>query len=158
MSQTFHFGFTGTRDMPTKAQQEALETFLTEIYKDVLESGFSKAILHHGDCVGADDLAHKIATRLGMETHVYPYINLRYRAYNMGDYNEDPVRNPHQRNARIVAAATILVAVPNTYTHPGYGGTWWTIKDAERAGKDVFIVYPDGVVKVSSEPHESPIK
>lgn len=65
----------------------------------------------------------------------------------------DP-KPPMQRNRDIVALADKVIACPPNYERIKSGsGTWATIGFAERAGKPLAIVYPDGGCELKNVPN-----
>lgn len=144
-------GFTGTRDGMTWVQQGALDEYLQ------LEG----ATFHHGDCLGADEQADAIAWRYGLQRHIHPPVDPKLRAYchrirelDNGDrlYSEKPYLD---RNRDIVDACDVLVAAPKERPFgldavPGQwpkGGTWHTVRYAQRTRKPIVIVWANGSVE-----------
>jgi hypothetical protein len=56
-----------------------------------------------------------------------------------------PVKGPLARNRDIVHASDKLIAAPKSRTYRT-GGTWHTIGYAQKEGKPVTIVWPDGSI------------
>ncbi len=128
-------GFTGTRKGMTAMQKASVESWLTIF-------GFDW--FHHGDCVGADAEAHKIAVSLGYEIEIYPSTIKNKRAYCEGQIVREP-RHPLKRNHDIVNDVYIMIAAPKGYQEIKRGsGTWATIRYARKKKTGLFIVYPDG--------------
>ena len=126
-------GFTGTRFGMSATQIEWLEEFFKT--HDVTQ-------FHHGDCVGADEEAHKIADKVfGIKTFVHPPINEKHRAYCLGDviYLAKPYM---ERNKDIVLATDKLVAMPRTVGETNRSGTWSTVRYARKTHKDIHMVPP----------------
>jgi len=48
----YNYGFTGTKNGMTDKQKKTL--------KKILETSGNNFIMHHGDCIGADEEAHNI--------------------------------------------------------------------------------------------------
>lgn len=142
----YHIGFTGTREGLTQEQQEAL----TEVLGNMCaKRGW--CILHHGDCIGADEDAHDIATGLHpMSTHIHPPSDGSKRAHCVGGRESKP-RPYMKRNADIVKASSCLIACPlGAEGDHKRSGTWATVRMARRAGKHILIIYPDGKRNVES--------
>lgn len=109
---------------------------------------------HHGDCVGADELAHKLAKEvLLITTIVHPPKDLRLRAWCEGDAIMPP--KPYlERNRDIVDSCDLLIAVPATWTSVPHSGTWATIRYAISRGKSVLMLFPDGSKSVTDVHYE----
>lgn len=137
----------------TDAQRETLRDALRRVSR--ARKRGEACVLHHGDCVGADEEAHTIATAQGFDIEVHPPIDGRWRAY-MADRLPDAVLRVHTpttylfRNVEIVRAGAALLAcprqAPNQEPPPGARGegTWWTIRKAVSERIPVVIVWPDG--------------
>lgn len=122
-------GFTGSRTNPTDGQIDWLHQILL----------LSRATeLHHGDCVGADKVAHGMALALGMKIVVHPPTNPKLRAGCIGD--ELRPEFPYLvRNKNIVDETEILVALPSGPEHVR-SGTWWTIRYARGLKRPIFMM------------------
>lgn len=132
-----HVGVTGTRSGMTPEQKQDFTDFLYEV---VDESVGSEIIFHHGDCVGADEQAAKIAEKLGFLIVAHPPIKEENRAH----YNSDVIVEPKDylaRNRDIVDVCTEVFACPKSLTDHK-GGTWYTIRYAQEHGVKVTIVEP----------------
>jgi hypothetical protein len=85
-------------------------------------------VLHHGDCVGADALAHQIALRAGKHIVIHPPRNPKYRAWCMAiDAKWWPEKGYLARDRDIVNCAQVLLAVPSGPEVFRGSGTWYTI-------------------------------
>lgn len=136
-------GFTGTRQRPTEAQRLALAKLLEM-------SGAEE--LRHGDCTGADAVAHHIALALrelrGLPRIViHPPVGEVYRANCQGADEVLPVQEYLIRNRAIVDATDRLVALPQSAVEKQRSGTWSTIRFARYRKKPVVIIFPDGTVE-----------
>ena len=100
--------------------------------------------VHHGDAIGADAEFHAIARELGLRVIVHPPIDGRDRAFCTG--NEILPQNRYKvRNRAIVDAADLVMGTPAGRELESRGsGTWYTLRYAERRGKRVVIVWPNG--------------
>lgn len=97
-------GFTGTRKGMTSKQKVAL--------LQILEREQPQEF-HHGDCLGADADAHRIAMARGIDVILHPPANPRYRAFCKK--NVTVVRPPLpflDRNHAIVDEVEMMVATP----------------------------------------------
>jgi hypothetical protein len=141
-------GFTGTREGLSAFQRENLFNFLTA----------SRPYgLHHGDCVGADEEAHGIASMLSIPVVVHPPSSKKFRAFcgkKKGMLPQPLVSWHHckpylERNRNIVDSATYLIACPKENQRPQAmgGGTWYTVDYAlKQVVSPVYLFYPDGRV------------
>lgn len=132
-------GFTGTRRGMTDAQKEGVLNLLT-----------AGGELHHGDCVGADEEADEIARVRWMRRIVHPPVDKAHRAFvDQPDELREP-KTHFARNRDIVDETDRMIATPWQDVRPPPktgGGTWQTICYAEKRGKPVYIVWPDGRVE-----------
>ena len=137
-----HLGFTGTSGHITELQRLYLKTNLISLY----EQGF--LYLHHGDCIGADVIAHYIALSLGYKIIIHPPENSYKRAFKKGIKIYD-VKPYLKRNKDIVHESSKLLACPNEadrgrYLKTGYmpvrSGTWATVRYALKDNIQVIFV------------------
>ncbi len=125
-------GFTGTREGMTPRQQEDLR-------KTLLSLG--QGVFHHGDCIGADAEAHRIARDLGWLIVIHPPENEKARAFMAAD----AVRKPEAymtRNAAIVRESLVLIAAPKTPVEQIRSGTWATVRRARFMERTVIVLVP----------------
>lgn len=123
-------GFTGSRETPSSAQEQ----WLTEVLWSLEMIEF-----HHGDCLGADALAHTLVREIapGIRIVIHPPLDPRLRAYREGD--EILSVKPYlERNKDIVDSTEILIGLPSG---PEYlrSGTWSTIRYAQSLGHQVLL-------------------
>jgi hypothetical protein len=136
-------GFTGTRKGITNIQKKALKELACKI--DVDE-------FHHGDCVGADEEAHKIfgsITKIILHPPIVKTKNqIASRAYCKAD--EYRIAKSYlKRNHNIVDDCNLLIAIPKENKEPSHqraGGTWATIRYARKVSKKITIIWPDGSI------------
>jgi len=131
-------GFTGTRTGMTPQQMIAVEL--------ILRCSPHK-FFHHGDCIGADAEAHRIAEKYHKATVIHPPDNNAYRAYcsvTMG-HVEMPA-DFISRNHAIVDACILLIACPGSMTEHKRSGTWATVRYARKIGRTMVIILPDGSI------------
>lgn len=134
-------GFTGTRKGMTPAQSKEVLGIMRYL-RD--EERFTA--LHHGDCIGADAEAHKIALYLGLAIFVHPPENSALRAYcECFSRRFDPLPY-HVRNRNIVEWCEVLIATPAETQEASTGGTWYTIRHARKQKRRIFLIWPDGEV------------
>ena len=131
-----HIGFTGTRRGMTAAQEAVLRTIL---------ASFGAAVLHHGDCIGADAQAHDVATSLGLEVVVHPPDIDTQRAWKTASMMREP--KPYLvRNKDIVRQTEMLIAASAEAEEQHRSGTWSTVRYARRSGRAIYVIGPDGTV------------
>jgi predicted Rossmann fold nucleotide-binding protein DprA/Smf involved in DNA uptake len=112
--------------------------------------------LHHGDAIGVDELAHKMAaarrnalaragTRLTIISH--PPVNDSKRAF-CEDADEVCVPKDYlERDRDIAAESDVLIALPSTADEQRRSGTWATVRYARKLGRVLIIrINPDGSV------------
>jgi hypothetical protein len=120
-------GFTGSRETPTANQVEWLSNLL---------SNTAISRLHHGDCVGADALAHDLCLMHGIDVLIHPPTDDRLRAFCLG--NSVAPKPYLERNKDIVDASVLLIAMPHEPEYPR-SGTWSTVRYARSLGRSVAI-------------------
>lgn len=135
-----HIGITGTRYGMTAEQKTRL---IQAVEK------FKPEFIHHGDCVGADSDAHDIAVKRGIDIHIHPPIEGKLRKFNNDYKSIEECKNYFARNRDIVNSSDVTLGFPKQNTRQHKGGTWYTIKYAEKQGKKLYIIYPDGRVESS---------
>jgi hypothetical protein len=136
-------GFTGTQRGLTITQLGVLYTHLKS-YFPTSYLGF----FHHGDCVGADAEAAKLARGIGYKLYCHPPTNNVKRAFVECDYY-DPPRPYLIRNRVIVAECDLLIGCPGEHVERLRSGTWSTLRYAKKVMKNLCIIFPDGRVKDS---------
>lgn len=137
---TLHVGFTGTQTGMTGPQQ-------TRAYRLLL--ALKATVLHHGDCIGADDQMDRIGRELGLTIYIHPPTNPSKRAWcntlPIGEtWTEFPAQPYLTRNKAIVDSVRTLIAAPKSMTEELRSGTWSTVRYARKPGWTVLVVWPDG--------------
>lgn len=134
-------GFTGTHRGMSDEQHRRVGHFLIEM----LEAEGDQ--FHHGDCIGADAQAAKMADNLGFVLHSYPAsVDKVYRAefqpvgFMCLQAVEHEVKPPLERNRDIVDATDILLAAPAHMGEQRRSGTWSTIRYAQSIGRRIVLV------------------
>jgi len=128
-------GFTGTQKGMTDKQKEKLRDILSrQIYPN------HNIEFHHGDCIGADSEAHKIAKEMGFVVHIHPPIKPNKRAFCQGDV-EHIKKDYLIRDYDIIDAATILIACP-AGKEELRSGTWATVRYARKISRPITIIMP----------------
>jgi len=128
-------GFTGSQLGMTIAQLDVLE----KVFKE-----FDEIEFHHGDCVGADIIAHRAAVKAGATIVIHPPLNSSKRAFAVGGTILEK-KEYLVRNKDIVDSSELLFATPSG-PEMLRSGTWSTVRYAKKRGKDTIIVMPDGSV------------
>ena len=128
-------GFTGTQKGMTADQKKTFRYFITHWEIDEF---------HHGDCIGADADAHKIVRKISTApVHLHPPVKRVKRAFCEADktYPSDEYLT---RNRHIVKCSDLLIAAPDGFEEKRKSGTWYTVRQAEKCGVPVLIIWPDG--------------
>lgn len=129
------WGFTGTRIGLTATQQDWLI--------DAFPMGVT---IHHGGCVGADEMMHLYAINALSSVVVHPPTNPTLRMQYDSRALWLPAKDYLDRDRDIVDCAEVLLAAPDG-PERGKSGTWYTVRYAVKTGKPVRICYPDGTVE-----------
>lgn len=131
-------GFTGTREGMTALQARALVQVILDLGGDYREA-------HHGDCVGADWEFDKICRELDFDRIViHPPKDNKLRAYCQSDFVL-PAKDYAERNQDIVKSSYYVIGAPKDHVM-GKGGTWQTVRMAQKLGNLHCVVYPNGTV------------
>ena len=137
VSMKNHIGFTGTQDFG-KVSDRRVDR-LWEYLKLLKENGSTH--FHHGDCIGADNMAATQAHRIGFKVIVHPPKNASKRAFNAYYVEEKEPKGYIARNHDIVDCSEILIGMPkNPKVEELRSGTWATIRYARKIGKSVGII------------------
>jgi len=125
-------GFTGTQVGMSEVQKLRLGV---ELYNLGPEE------FHHGDCIGADEEAVKIARELGIKIVMHPPTNESKRAWTYQTGDQVWAAAPYlDRNKEIVRATDRLIAAPKTNKEEIRSGTWSTVRYAWAMGKNVLLL------------------
>lgn len=137
-------GFTGTRDGMTEPQYKAVHKLFTQHYRS-----FSKGM--HGVCKGSDKDFDDLCKMFNVKRHGLP---------GKGKVPDPDLRadcdceimdeeRPHlTRNKIIVDSCDFMIATPPTKEPQDRGGTWWTIKYAWKVNRAIWVIAPDGSMKL----------
>jgi deoxyribodipyrimidine photolyase len=124
----------------TKNQKEELCLYL----KLLLEQGYR--LFHHGDAIGADAQAARIAKDLGYYLICHPghpkdKTNTMYRAFT--NFNDEVQESKPfiKRDRDIVDETDSMVATP-VGEEEIRSGTWTTIRYAKKKRKEVKLIMP----------------
>lgn len=133
------FGFTGTRDRMSKAQEWATGGYLSDHHGE----------FHHGCCVGADATAFWLAKQREYRCIAHPPTNGLL-------VNIDTIKGswcvrrelPYlERNRAIVIECDILLAAPKG-PEELRSGTWATVRYARKILKPVIVFWPNGEIEI----------
>jgi hypothetical protein len=129
--------FTGTRKGMTPEQREA--------FRDLLRTQGVETLVH-GDCVGADEDADRIASTLGVARNIRPcnVRDMRARCDLRGARPVEGERPPLERNRDVVNDGACLIACPSGFKEERRSGTWATVRYARSIHRDLYIIWPDG--------------
>lgn len=129
-------GFSGTREGMTVYQR--MMTHI--IFRDLVPS-----TLHHGDCVGADAQAWRIANHEphGIFIHAHPCNLPHARAMTHSDMVHD-IKPPLVRNHDIVDSSDIMLFTPKEDQPVLRSGTWATFRYALSLKKPMVLIKPSG--------------
>lgn len=137
-----NIGVAGTRKGMTAAQEMNVLRYLVQC---------DPMFVHHGDCVGVDEMVHAMATYLewGDRIYIHPPDNDTWRAFCQHPEAKRNLPMPYLvRNRSIVSAADVLLVVPKETEVVPRGtrgaGTWTTYWYAKDAGVPTVIFWPDG--------------
>jgi len=133
-----HIGFTGTREGMTTLQHMRVYESLK---RKVQQNPTTTLVFHHGDCIGADEEAHEIATGLGYLTVAHPPLNPYLRAFCAADTILEP-KEYLVRNRDIVNDSHLVIGTPSTMEYVARSGTWSTIAYARNNDKLWKIIKP----------------
>lgn len=132
---TRHVGFTGTQRGMTEYQSG----WLFGLLKRLREEGFS--VFHHGDCLGADYQAQRLARQVGFRVVRHPPIDGSKRAFSLFDEERRP--KPYlDRNKDIVRETEVLIATPAQMEEILRSGTWSTYRFAGKLGRLRYLLTP----------------
>lgn len=131
-------GFTGTQVGMSDRQYRCFHSFIMQLHRRKLFSGF-----RHGDCIGSDATAHAIVASIVPVDWIWihPPINERKRAFCDSPHIL-PAKDYIPRNHDIVDASHIMVATPETMDEQRRSGTWATVRYARKRQKPLLILNP----------------
>jgi len=141
-------GFTGTLRGGTDEQLK----MLYNVMQGLRHSTTIEAWFHHGDCVGADAQAHKIAVELKYKVALHPPDNPARRAWCKADYTYPEL--PYlERNQVIVETTRFLLAAPYS-REMRRSGTWTTVRKARLLVRPILIINRDGSACLETDNEE----
>jgi hypothetical protein len=137
------YTFTGTRQGMTPRQHQTGFRLL-----DVLKPD----LMNNGCCVGSDRDWHSMCRDTAtIQTEYHPCNHLQMEwAKVVRQSNEfiHPVLGPIKRNHKMADSARGLIAMVSSYAQIRRSGTWATVRYALNKNMPVWIVYPDGTMRV----------
>lgn len=142
-------GFTGTRKGMTENQAAGVTRAVMDL---AFRYGEELMEFHHGDCMGADAQINAVLKRgfpFGIKRVSHPPANSSLRAFCEVHEAREP-KEYLARNRDIVTETDCLIAAPGE----GSRGTWYTVRYAEKVGKPVTVVRPDGCAVTLITVHE----
>lgn len=144
-------GFTGTQHTMPAIQHFVLQGVLQRLFPDEPNE------FHHGDCIGADEAAHRFVCDLSavrpqgrIRTVGHPPVISAKRAYTRNDLWWEP-EEFLVRNRIIVDVTEFLVAAPGTAVEILRSGTWSTVRYARKLSRPITIIYPNGRAEVENQ-------
>lgn len=144
-AKVLSIGVTGSRRGMTPVQFTRVQLILEDLYT---KSRRKVAHFHHGDCVGADEQAARIAKKIGYRIIGHPPIQTTYQANFSSDENH-PRKQYVVRDRDIVTEVDTLLVCPHQMHPVIRSGTWTTWRIAKRTNKHYIIIYPDATVEDS---------
>ena len=128
-------GFTGTQAGLLPRAKEELSRHLIALR----EQGF--ITLHHGDCVGADAMAHDIAKHIGYRIIIHPPFARGARAFKVGAELHRPMCAYLERNKNIVLSTARMIACPkDRFNEELRSGTWSTVRFARKKEREIILI------------------
>ena len=132
-------GFTGTRVGMTEPQMETFEKLINCLMPTEL---------HQGCCLGSDEQAHYFCLENNIWSMAHPPKS-KFSAFEpIGAYKVYPEEEFIKRNHNIVLNTEALIAVSKTKEWELRSGTWATIRYAQKLGRPVHIIYPNGDTEI----------
>lgn len=106
-------------------------------------------VLHHGDCVGADAQADSLCGSFGIKRYAWPGLDAfgksPSRAFCAAEYIMDPAPYYARNRTIVLHGVDGLIAAPEgpEDSFPR-SGTWFTVRQARRYKRKLYIVLPSG--------------
>lgn len=148
-------GFTGTRNGMAPEQEEAVRHIFAKL---ATQHPPNQIELHHGDAIGADAQAARIAKAFGFRVVAHPGYNPRnpedtkWRAFSP---HNDEIREPKPFVARdhdIVDETERMVATPAGRTEELRSGTWTTVRYAKKRSREIELCLPNAKIPLTVNP------
>ncbi len=117
---------------------------LANIYRWLLADKRNISKLHHGMCVGGDELINDAARSLGIYTVGHPPIDTRLLSTCIVDEEWEPKAYLVRDMDIVMSSSTLLVAPLLNYEPSSYrgSGTWTTYGYAKDRKKRVVVFWP----------------
>lgn len=123
-------GFTGTQHGMSMRQFGKLQWVFRE--RSITE-------FHHGDCIGADAGANRVARQFHIKTAGHPPLYDKKRAFCECDIWFPPM-SYLDRNHAIVDICDVLLVAPLTNQEQVRSGTWATWRYATNLGREIIML------------------
>jgi hypothetical protein len=134
-------GFTGTQRGCSQVQMRSLYRVVKQL---------NPRSVRHGDCIGADTQFHAVVrSNTTAKVIGHPPTDPIKRAWCECDSLE-PEYPYLVRNHNIVNASDVMIATPGESYEVVRSGTWATIRYARKMKKPLWIIFPDGSVKLEN--------
>lgn len=133
--RSLHIAFTGTQHGMSANQARALRLVLHQ-----RGSGLQLPWFHHGDCIGADEEAHRIAVEFKLKIIVHPPASDAKRAYVSTFHQMREPMSYLNRNKQMVRECQVLIAAPYEMEEVMRSGTWSTVRYARSVGIPVILL------------------
>ena len=132
-------GFTGSRKISYNQ--------CSRLYK--LIKGMNIDVAIHGGCKGFDSCFHEVVKELcNAKIFVHPGNQEQHDIFvKKNDCEVLPVKPYLERNKDIVNLSDEIIACPGTLKEILRSGTWATIRYAQKIGKKITIIFPDGSIE-----------
>ena len=130
-------GFSGTQVGMTTPQGAELYHLLAERQGDYGQ----ELEFHHGQCIGADEQALRMAKHLGIWTVSHPPLNQVKMSLETSDLTL-PAKDYLDRNWSIVLASQEMVFCPKEMAEVLRSGTWATYRYAKKLGRSYTVISP----------------
>jgi len=122
-------GFTGSR--------RGLDSHQINQIKELLSNPEITEV-HHGDCRGADETFHRLASEAGKKIVIHPPNSSKMRFNGVGEVLP---RKPFlERNKDIVIASDVMIACPESSEEVLRSGTWATIRFSKKTNTHLVLL------------------
>lgn len=131
-------GFTGTQQGMSPTQKQVIRQLLVNL---------KPSVVHHGDCIGSDAEFHDICLDLNIPIEIHPPLQRSKRTFCKGAVIIHPPKEYLPRDVDIVLSSKILIATPKSTLEEIRSGTWYTVRQARKYDRDIYIIFPNGVIQ-----------
>jgi hypothetical protein len=115
--------------------------------RELLQLMQPDAFFHNG-MIGATAQAHAIARGLDLQIVIIPPKNTDLRAKLEGAIQIETPEDFNDSLDHVIEDSHIVIFTPREEVEKLRSGTWRSIRQAKREGKSVYIIFPDGRLKV----------